>query len=83
MAKQEESERPKYVRERAGKRLCYVENNFPEYKSIGKIFQWLDRSFDLIPVKSEEIAVVDEINLSIKKVLELAQSLEKSRGHSE
>jgi len=82
MAKETKDERPKYMRDREGKRLCYVENNFPTYKSIGKILQWLDRSFDLIPPKENEAAIVDEINKFIGDVLSLAQSLEKARGHS-
>ena len=79
MAKKEESEQPKYVRERAGKRLCYVENNFPEYKSIGKILQWLDRAYDLNPPIGEEITIVEEVNKSINKILEQVLSLENAR----
>ena len=80
MAKQNESEKPNYVEERKNKRICYVDNNFPNYKAIGKTLQWLDRSFDLIPIKEDEKATVVELNQAIDKALKLATSLETGRG---
>jgi hypothetical protein len=83
MANRDKSEKPSYVRDRESKRICYVENNFPNYKAIGKILQWLDRSFDLIPIKEAEQATVAELNQAIDKSLKLARSLESARGRSE
>jgi hypothetical protein len=83
MAKQERNDKSNYLEERSKKRICYVKNNFEHYREIGKILQWLDRSFDLIPIKDKEAGLVEEINKSIKTVLELARSLEKARSLSE
>jgi hypothetical protein len=83
MAKQERNDKSNYLEERSKKRICYVKNNFEHYREIGKILQWLDRSFDLIPIKDSEKTMIVEINQSIDKVLELAKALEKARSLSD
>jgi hypothetical protein len=83
MAKKDESEKPKYVRDREGKRLCYVENNFPDHKPLGRILQWLDRSFDLTRPKDDEIATVRAINEAINNASKLAKQLATGRNYDE
>ena len=83
MAKREEIEKPKYIKDREGKRLCYVENNFAARKPLGKVLQWLDRSFDLTKPKDEEIAIVSEINQAIDNASNLAKKLATGRNYDE